>query len=220
MAQMPKAADISKERVLIVDDQPVVRERLADVLSREAGLIVCGDTDNPATAFEIAAKRKPHLIITGLCLKDSHGLEFIKDLHARSPAAKVLVFSMYDEQLYAERAIRAGATGFVSKHEGMQELVRAIRRVLSGRIYLSERVSSCAMDRFFGRPLLASTDGLLQLSDGEIEVFELIGRGRTIREIAAALHCQDKLTTSAHIGNDLPAPSVAEFCPYRGHYHS
>src|SRR5205823_700450 len=172
MARMPDSRlhNNSRARVLLVDDQPVVRERLEEVIAKESDLVICGDADNPKHAFQIAEARKPDLIVTGLCLKDSHGLEFIKDLQARWPAVKVLVFSMYDESLYAERAIRAGASGFVSKQETTQELVRAIRCVLSGRMYLSERVSIYAANRFFARPCVASSNELLQLSDREIEI--------------------------------------------------
>jgi DNA-binding NarL/FixJ family response regulator len=215
MAQMPKfdmARAKGKARVLIVDDQPVVRDRVAEVIRNEPDLVVCGDADNGKDAFKICETCKPDLIITGLCLKESHGLDLIKDLHARSPAAKVLVFSMYDESLYAERAIRAGASGFVSKHEKMQELLCAIRRVLSGRIYLSERVSSYALDQFFARPSLTATNGLLQLSDREIEVFELIGHGRTIRQIATALHLDIKTvqTYQARLKTKLNAKTSNE----------
>jgi DNA-binding NarL/FixJ family response regulator len=194
MVKMPKirAEKPGRARVLIVDAQPVVRERVADVISREPDLVLCGDADNPLNAFEIAETCGPDLIVTGLRLKDAHGLEFIKDLRARSNA-RVLVFSVYDELLYAERAIRAGALGFVSKHETTQELLRAIRRVLEGEIYLSDRLTAHAMRCFFeGRARTAGRDWLSQLSDREIEVFELIGRGRTTRQIATALHLDIK----------------------------
>ena len=214
MARTPDTSphELSRARVLVIDDQPVVRERLEEVISKEPDLLVCGDADEPRSAFRIAEERKPDLIITGLCLKDSHGLEFIKDLQTRLPAVKVLVFSMYDELLYAERAIRAGASGFVSKHETTQELLRAIRCVLSGRMYLSERVSSYAASRFFARPSVASKDELLQLSDREIEIFELIGRGRTTREIASTLRLNLKTvqTYEMRIKTKLKVKTLSE----------
>src|ERR1700720_2283417 len=118
MAQIPKnyAAEIGTARVLIVDAQPIVRERLTELINSEPNMVTCGDVDNPPSAFELLASAKPNLIVTGLSLKDSHGLEFIKDVRVRYPRLPVLVFSMYDESLYAERAIRAGARGFISKH--------------------------------------------------------------------------------------------------------
>ena len=214
MVKMPKirAEKPGRARVLIVDAQPVVRERVADVISREPDLVLCGDADNPLNAFEIAETCGPDLIVTGLRLKDAHGLEFIKDLRARSNA-RVLVFSVYDERLYAERAIRAGATGFVSKHETTQELLRAIRRVLEGEIYLSDRLTAHAMRCFFeGRARTAGRDWLSQLSDREIEVFELIGRGRTTRQIATALHLNIKTvqTYRARIKTKLKLETARE----------
>jgi DNA-binding NarL/FixJ family response regulator len=187
---MPKAIpkEIGKARVLIVEDQPIVRERLAELINSEPDLVPCGDADNPRTAFELIPRAKPNLIITGLALKESHGIEFIKDLRLRYPGVRVLVFSMYDESLYAERAIRAGASGFVSKYEPTKEVLCAIRRVLSGEIYLSERVTAHAVGQFFARSSLAPGSELDQLSDRELEVFELIGQGRSSRQIASALH--------------------------------
>jgi DNA-binding NarL/FixJ family response regulator len=190
MAQIPKnyAAEVSNARVLIVDDQPIVRERLAELINSEPNMVTCGDVDNPRSAFELLASAKPNLIITGLSLKDSHGLEFIKDVRVRYPRLPVLVFSMYDESLYAERAIRAGASGFISKHGPTREVLCAIRRILDGDIYLSERVTAHAVQQFFARSSCPRGSELEQLSDRELEVFELIGRGRSSRQIASALH--------------------------------
>jgi DNA-binding NarL/FixJ family response regulator len=191
MAQMPKlqrAAGIGKARVLIVDDQPVVREHVAELIASQPDLIVCGATDDPRVALELIVADKPALIVTGLALKDSHGLEFIKDVHVRHPKIAVLVFSMYDEALYAERAIRAGASGFITKRESSKELLRAIRCVLGGEIYVSEKIAADSLQRFFTRPHRPSASDLEQLSDRELEVFELIGRGRSSRQIAAGLH--------------------------------
>jgi DNA-binding NarL/FixJ family response regulator len=189
MARAPKSnpAELGKVRVLIVDDQPIVRERVAQLINSEADMTACGDTDNSRTAFELAAAQRPDLVITGLSLKDSHGLEFVKDLHARYPRLQVLVFSMYDESLYAERLIRAGASGFVSKHRPTKELLSAVRRVLSGDIHLSERVTAHAVRRFFARSSPSSDSQLEILSDRELEVFELIGRGYSSRQIASTL---------------------------------
>jgi len=137
MSKLRKAAEISKARVLIVDDQPVVRERLGQLVSSEPDMVFCGDADDPRMALELAAATEPDVIVTGLSLKDSHGLEFIKDLHLRYPSFRVLVFSMYDESLYAERAIRAGASGFVTKREPTKEVLRAIRCLLRGEFTCS-----------------------------------------------------------------------------------
>lgn len=195
MAQMPKfpkAAERKKAHVLIVDDQPIVRERLAQLVDGEAGLTAYRDTDDRRRAFEIIAAKQPDLVVTGLSLTDGHGLEFIKDLKARYPTIPVLVFSMYDESLYAERAIRAGASGFISKNEPTSEVVRAIRRVLIGEMYLSEVVQAQSVRRFFARSPLDPGSELSRLSDRELQVIELIGRGRSSRQIATTLHLDVK----------------------------
>ena len=191
MAQMPKlksGSAFGKARVLIVDDQPVVRERVSELINSERDLALCGSTDDPRLALEVIRTAKPALIITGLALKGAHGLELIKDVHVRYPNVAVLVFSMYDEALYAERAIRAGARGFITKREPTVTLLRAIRCVLGGEIYVSEKIAAHSLRQFFGSRQRSTPSELAQLSDRELEVFDLIGRGRSSREIAANLH--------------------------------
>ncbi len=201
-----------KARVLIVDDQPVVRERLGALIANEPDLGLCGDTDNPRSAFDLVAHEKPDVVITGLSLKDAHGLEFIKDLRVRYPQVRVLVFSMYDESLYAERTIRAGASGFVSKQEPTTELLRAIRHVLKEDIYLSERITGHAMRRFFSRSSFGPGSDLEHLSDRELEIFELIGRGRSSRQVAEVLHINVKTveTYRCRIKNKLKVSCARE----------
>ena len=192
MPQLKKSDAATKARVLIVDDQPVVRERLAQLIRGEAALELCGEADNPPRAFELLANMQPHLVVTGLALKDAHGLEFVKDLHLRYPHVRVLVFSFYDESLYAERAIRAGANGFLTKREPTKEVLRAIDMVLKGEIYLSPKVTGETVRRFFLRSALGLKSELSQLSDRELEIFELIGSGRSTKQIANALHVDVK----------------------------
>lgn len=182
----------AKIPVLIIEDYPVVRERLAELIGNEADLKLCGEADDARPGIELIAAARPQLVITGLSLPHSHGLGFIKDLHARFPRLSVLVFSMYDEFLYAERAIRAGARGFVHKRAATGELLRAIRQVLSGQIYLSDKVTGASIRRFFGRPAIGPGSPLEQLSDRELEVLRLIGQGRSTRAIAAALYVDVK----------------------------
>jgi DNA-binding NarL/FixJ family response regulator len=194
MAKMPdiRPHTTRKARVLIVEDKPIVREKLEELISSQADLICCGETDNPRSAFELIAATKPNLVLASLTLQESHGLEFIKDLRLRYPGVPVLIFSMFDESLYAERAMRAGANGFVSKYGATNELLCAIRRVLEGGIYLSERVTAHAMQQFFTRRPLAPRSEADLLSDRELEIFELIGQGRSSRQIATALHISVK----------------------------
>ena len=194
MAQMAhfRTPEGARDRVLIVDDQPVVRERLSELISGESDLELCGDVDNPSRAFELVEAKRPHLVVTGLALKGAHGLDFVKDLHLRYPQVRVLVFSMYDESLYAERAIRAGGNGFVTKRERTEEVVRAIHVVRRGGIYLSERVTSEALRHAFCRRAVVIGAKLEGLSDRELEIFEFIGNGRSTAQIARALHLSAK----------------------------
>jgi DNA-binding NarL/FixJ family response regulator len=176
-----------KTRVFLIDDQPIVRERLIELIDRELDLTVCGETEDTRSAMDLIVRTKPDLVITGLSFKHAHGLGLVKDLHARFPRLRILVFSIYDELIYGERAIRAGARGFIEKRASTKELVRAVRLVLGGEVYLSTKVSSDAVGRFFGRVSKTSESPLRQLSDRELEVLQLIGRGRSTRQIAAAL---------------------------------
>jgi DNA-binding NarL/FixJ family response regulator len=181
-----------KRRVFIIDDQPIIRERVSELLEREADLELCGEADDIRTALELIATTEPDLVITGLSFKHSHGLSLVKDLRTRFPAVHVLVFSMYDELLYGERAIRSGARGFIEKRATTRELLVAMRQVLSGQIYLSDKVSATTVGRFFRRPSPKPGSPLAQLSDRELEVFQLIGRGRSTKQIAAALRVDVK----------------------------
>jgi len=181
-----------KKRVFVIDDQPIVREHIVELIDRETDLTVCGEADDIRTAMELIARAQPHLVITGLSFKHSHGLGLVKDLRIRFPAVLVLVFSMYDELLYGERAIRAGARGFIEKRAATSELLRAIRHVLGGEIYLSDKASATTVGRFFRRPSPKPGSPLAQLSDRELEVFQLIGRGRSTKQIAAALRVDVK----------------------------
>lgn len=187
-----KIAEQAKTRVLLIEEHPIVREHLAHLIGKQADLTVCGQTDDSGEAMKLIATKRPDLVVTGLSLKHSHGLGLIKDLRARFPRLRVLVFSMYNESLYAERAVRAGARGFVHKGETTDELLRAIRQVVSGQIYLSEKVAAAKLRQFFGRPLIKPGSALEELSDRELEVLQLIGQDRSTRQIAAGLHLDIK----------------------------
>ena len=174
-------------RVLLVDDHPVVRESLKMILQREPDMKVCGEAEDQGQALKLAVALKPHLAIVDLTLKNSHGLELIKDLSHRCPDIKILVFSMRDEALYAGRVIRAGARGFVAKQETPATLLLAVRRVLSGDIHLSEKVSARVVSEVARSARTATGFSVEGLTDREIQVFELIGGGRGTQQIAAAL---------------------------------
>lgn len=187
-----KTAPARKARVLILDDLPIIRERMIELIENEPDLMVCGQADDAREAMRTIAPARPDLVVTSLSLKNGHGLDFIKDLHSHHPQLLILVFSMFDELLYAERAIRAGARGFIRKHETTQELMRAIRCVLDGEIYMSERVTVTKVTRFFARPSSKRLTPTEQLSDRELQVLELIGNGYSTRQIASALYVDIK----------------------------
>lgn len=216
----PKAVVGAKTRVLIIDDHPIMRERLIHLIGNEADLTVCGDADDTPAAMDLIAATRPELVITGLSLRHSHGLGFIKDLHTRFPRLLVLVFSMHDESLYGERVVRAGARGFIQKRATSKELLRAIRHVLSGQIYLSEKVAAATVRRFFGRSSIKPGSPLEQLSDRELEVLQLISQGRSTRQIAAALHVdvktietyRSRIKIKLRLGNSTRLSQYAQRC--------
>ena len=209
-----------KKRVFVIDDQPIVRERVVELINRESDLSICGQADEIRTAMESIARIQPDLVITGLSFKQSHGLGLVKDLRARFPGIAVLVFSIYDELLYGERAIRSGARGFIEKRAATSELVRAVRQVLGGEIYLSNKASATTVGRFFRGPSPKAGSPLEQLSDRELEVFQLIGRGQSTKQIAAALRVDVKTieTYRGRIKVKLKLLNAAELRTQAKHY--
>jgi DNA-binding NarL/FixJ family response regulator len=173
-------------RILLVDDHPMVRERLAQVIIEEPELTVCGEAEDRRQALRAIYETKPDLVIVDLTLKNSHGLELIKDIAAEHPKLAVLVLSLHDESLYAERVIRAGARGYITKQEATRNILLAIRRVLDGNIYLNEKTASRLAAKIAGRP---HAEGLFvdRLTDRELQVFEQIGQGHGTRDIASGL---------------------------------
>jgi DNA-binding NarL/FixJ family response regulator len=177
-----------RSRILLVDDHPLVRERLAEIINREKDLVICGDAEDRHQALQVAKACHPDLVIVDITLKSSDGVELIRDLHARWPALLTLVVSMHDESLYAERALRAGARGYITKQEATRNILSAIRRVLSGQIYLNDRIASRILSRLATPARLAGSTLAELLADRELQVFELTGRGLNTRQIAARLH--------------------------------
>ncbi|HMD54866.1 MAG TPA: response regulator transcription factor [Phycisphaerae bacterium] len=184
----PERNQTEKKRILVADDHPVVRESLKLLIGQESDLAVCGEAENREQALTIPAASQPHLVILDLSLKDSHGTELIKDLHARYPQVLILVLSMHDESIYAERVIRAGAQGYITKQEPPSKILTAIRCVLSGEIYWSETAAIRVATKF-ARPSGASPRQTIDsLTDREMQVLERIGIGQGTRQIAATLH--------------------------------
>ena len=177
-----------RSRILLVDDHPLVRERLAEIINREKDLVICGDAEDRHQALQVVKTCRPDLVIVDITLKSSDGVELIRDIHARWPALLTLVVSMHDESLYAERALRAGARGYITKQEATRNILSAIRRVLSGQIYLNDKIASRILSRLAAPARASGFTPAELLADRELQVFELTGRGLNTRQIAARLH--------------------------------
>ena len=175
-------------RILVVDDHPLVRESLKAIILRESDLSVCGEAEDREQALELAAAAEPHLALVDLTLRDSHGLELIKDFGNRWPKIKILVLSMQDEALYAERVIRAGARGYITKQEPPGKILLAIRQVLKGEIYWSEKAAARVASKVARSSRSGTSFSVEGLTDREVQVFELLGAGQSTNQIAAALH--------------------------------
>jgi DNA-binding NarL/FixJ family response regulator len=177
---------VNRRRILLVDSQPVVRERLAELIRTEPDLCVCGEADNAAAAVSCIRTIAPDLVVLELALADRHGLELLKGVHSQYKKLAVLVFSFYSEELYAERAIRAGARGYLEKNRPTAELIAAIRRVLDGELHLSPPMLAKFAGRHLGQQQL-SNGPVSHMSDRELEVFELIGAGHGPSKMASRL---------------------------------
>lgn len=186
------SADPARHRVFLVDDHPLVREWLGSLIERQPDLAVCGQAETSATAYEAIARLRPEVAIVDLSLEEGSGLELIKQLQTLPQPPHVLVLSMHDENYYAERALRAGAAGYIMKRAATGRIVDAIRQILQGRLYISEAVAEQMAQKFVaarGRP---GESPMASLSDREIEVFRLIGQGFETRRIAETLHLSPK----------------------------
>jgi len=183
-----KTAPLERKGILLVDDHPMVRERLAEVILREPDLAVCGEAEDRFQAMEKVATARPALAIVDLTLKRSHGMELIKDIRTQYPDLPMLVVSMHDEMLHAERVLRAGARGYITKQEATRKIMQAIRTVLSGEIYLSEKMAAQIAAAAMGNVRAKSGTSVASLSDRELLVFQMIGRGYGTRQIADELH--------------------------------
>lgn len=184
--------NIVKKRVMIVDDHPVVRQGLALLIDQQPDLEVCAEADSVGDAFSKFTESSPDLVIIDLSLKDGSGIELIKEIKARNENARMLVSSMHDESLFAERVLRAGAKGYISKQEATGNIVEAARQVLDGRVYLSPRMSDQMLHRLVASGEDADRSPIDSLSDRELEVFEMIGQGLTTRQIASKLDLSPK----------------------------
>ena len=190
----------NKTRVLIVDDHPMTRTGLAYLINHQPDRTTCYEAQNAAEALEGVLSTTPDLVLTDFTLPDKNGLELIKDIRAVRPDLPILVISMHEESLYAERVLRAGARGYITKEEGGERLMRAIRHVLSGTIYVSDKMSARILELFSGGPSRQQRSLVQNLTDREFETFELFGEGLSTQQIARRL-CVSMKTISAHRAN-------------------
>ncbi|MGA7125801.1 MAG: response regulator transcription factor [Chthoniobacterales bacterium] len=195
-----KAEKEKKTRILIVDDHPMTRAGLVHLINHQPEMVVDGEAEDAAQALDLLASKRPDLMLIDITLPGKSGLELIKDVKAMHPDLPMLVLSMHDESLYADRVLRAGARGYITKHEGGDKLMGAIRHVLSGRIYVSESMSAHILEIFSGGQTGIDRSSIQKLSDREFEVFEALGEGLSSHEIARKLHLSAK-TVDAHRAN-------------------
>jgi DNA-binding NarL/FixJ family response regulator len=175
-------------KVVLVDDHPLVREGLVNLIHQQADLQICGEAGNESQALELIRTVQPHIAIVDISLESGSGIELVKSIKALFPAVTVLVLSMHDESLYAERALRAGARGYVMKREATKQVIQAIRCVLAGQLYVSDKVGALMAEKFVEGQPVAITSPIERLSDRELEVFQLLGLGHNTRQIADHLH--------------------------------
>ena len=193
----PAGGSPGKRRILLADDHPMTREGLAANLNRQPDLEVCCEASNPAEAMTALAQLKPDLLVTDMTMPGRSGIEFIKDVRAAYPGLPILVLSMHDEMLFAERALRAGAQAYLMKDVGSQKLLEVVRLVLLGQSYVSPQMSARLLDAMTGRRPRGSSSPIEKLSDREFEVFRLLGNGKSTKEVAEALHLSPK-TVDVH----------------------
>ena len=196
-AKPKKTAAPTRKNILIVDDHPMMRDGLAALITAQPDLAVCAQAADAREALQAIESLRPDLVLMDISLPGKSGLEAIKDIQSLAPGLATLVLSMHDEALYAERVLRAGARGYVMKQEGGKRIMDGIRAVLEGKVFVSEKMSARIMNAFTGRRAAEATSSVESLSDREFEVFQLIGRGRSTKEIADQLHLSVK-TVEVH----------------------
>jgi DNA-binding NarL/FixJ family response regulator len=199
----------TKYRVFVVDDHPIVRQGLALLIDQEPDLEVCGEAEEAQSALAAITATRPDILLLDISLPGPDGIELLKTIRATDPTLPVLVLSMHDESVYAERALRAGANGYIMKQEATENVLVALRRILQSEMYVSERVASAILRQLASGPGRTSQGAIERLSDRELEVFRLIGEGHGTRRIAEELHLSVKTVESyqAHIKEKLALQS-------------
>lgn len=202
----------AKKRILVVDDHPIVRQGLALMINREPDLVVCGEAEDVSAAMHVLASARPDVMILDISLNGPDGLDLLKNIRTTHPTLPVLILSMHDETIYAERALRAGANGYIMKQEATEKVLVAVRRILGGEIYVSDRIANKMLKHYIAGSSVRGTSSVADLSDRELEVFRLIGEGHGTRQIAEELHLSVKTVESyqAHIKEKLSLRSARE----------
>jgi DNA-binding NarL/FixJ family response regulator len=210
--QNPKCDLPDAKRIVIVDDHPLFRKGLEEMIHSDGTFAVCGEAGNASEAMDVIRTLEPDLAIVDLSLPGANGIELIKNIRAEFPKLPILVLSMHDESLYALRALRAGAEGYVMKHEAMANVIQAIREIFYGRPYLSPVMAAQVITKFAHRQAEGETNAVDRLSDRELEILELIGKGKDVREIAKLLHLSPKTveTHRSHIKDKLDLKNSRE----------
>ena len=205
-------SETKKCRVLLVDDHPIVRQGLALLIDREPDLSVCGEADGAHSAFRAITTLRPDIVVLDISLSGPDGLDVLKEIRMKTSSLPVLILSMHDESIYAERAMRAGANGYIMKQEATERVLVAIRRILQGEVYLSDRLTSTMLQKFVCGTSPAKKSPLVNLTDRELEVFRLIGEGHGTRQIADELHLSVKTIESyqAHLKEKLALRNARE----------
>src|ERR1700758_2260713 len=202
----------AKKRILVVDDHPIIRQGLALMLNREGDLVVCGEAEDATGAMLVMASARPDILIVDISLNGPDGLDLLKNIRTTHPSLPVLILSMHDESIYAERALRAGANGYIMKQEATEKVLVAVRRILNGEIYVSDRIANRMLKHYITGSGTLRNSSIADLSDRELEVFRLIGEGHGTRQIAEELHISIKTVESyqAHIKEKLSLRSARE----------
>jgi DNA-binding NarL/FixJ family response regulator len=199
-------------RVLIIDDHPIVRQGITQLINQQKDLTVCGEAGDVRNALDSIEKCKPDIVILDLSLNGASGIELLKDIKIRYPRTPILILSMHDEGIYAPRALRAGASGYIMKQEGPEKVVAGIRKILNGEVYLSEKLGAKLLSQMAGGRSTIAASPVEQLSDRELEIFTLIGQGYATRAISEKLHLSVKTIEShrAHIKEKLNLKNASE----------
>jgi DNA-binding NarL/FixJ family response regulator len=218
---MSVASKAPKKRIMVVDDHPIVRQGLALMINREPDLVVCGEAEEASGVMHVLVSAKPDILVVDISLNGPDGLNVLKNIRATHPILPVLILSMHDESIYAERALRAGANGYIMKQEATEKVLVAIRRILGGEIYVSDRIANNLLKHYITGSGTLRNSSVADLSDRELEVFRLIGEGHGTRQIAEELHLSIKTVESyqAHIKEKLSLRSARELMQHAMQWH-